>query len=83
MERTEILPRLRGVLEESSTQPIDWSRLSEETTVESLGFDSLSILDVLYGIEQEFDVELDAGDVMDLKTVGELVTLLAERAAAA
>ncbi len=82
MEPSEILPRLRGVLEESSTQPVDWDQLSLDTTVESLGFDSLSILDVLYGIEQEFGVELDAGDVMDLKTVGELATLLADRDAA-
>ena len=51
----------------------------EETTVESLGFDSLSILDVLYGIEQEFGIELDAGDVMDLKTVGELIAVMANR----
>ncbi len=83
MERSELLARLRGVLEDSATEPIDWSVLSEETTVESLGFDSLSILDVLYGIEQEFGIELDASDVMDLQTVGELVTLLAERSAAA
>jgi acyl carrier protein len=80
MERQEILGRLRGVLEASSTQPIDWSSLSEATTVASLGFDSLSILDVLYGIEQEFGIELDAGDVIDLRTVGELVTLLEARA---
>lgn len=81
MDRQEILGRLRGVLESSSTQPIDWSALSEDTTVASLGFDSLSILDVLYGIEQEFGIELDAGDVIDLQTVGELVAVLADRAA--
>jgi acyl carrier protein len=72
---------LAGVLEASSTQPIDWGALSEDTTVASLGFDSLSILDVLYGIEQEFGIELDAGDVIDLETVGQLVTVLEERAA--
>ena len=76
-----MLGQLRGVLEESSTQPIDWTALSTETTIESLGFDSLSILDVLYGIEQEFGIELDAGDVIDLKTVGELLAVMAKRAA--
>jgi len=81
MDRNEVLARLRGVLEESSTEPIDWSQLAETSTVASLGFDSLSILDVLYGIEQEFGVELDAGDVIDLETVGELVALVGERAA--
>lgn len=81
MERLEILGRLRGVLESSSTRPIDWSALSEATTVAELGFDSLSILDVLYGIEQELGIELDAGDVIDLATVGELVTVLEQRTA--
>lgn len=81
MERGETLERLRGVLADSSTQAVDWSVLSPAMTVESLGFDSLSILDVLYGIEQEFGVGLDAGDVMDLKTVGDLIDVMAAKAA--
>jgi len=76
-----MLERLRGVLQDSSTQPVDWAALSVETTVESLGFDALSILDVLYGIEQEFGVELEAGDVIDLETVGQLMDVMVEKAA--
>lgn len=82
MAKSEMLDRLRGVLESSSTQSIDWSQLSEETIVESLGFDSLSILDVLYGIEQEFGIELDAGHVLDVETVGELLAVMAKGAEA-
>lgn len=81
MDRNETLDRLREVLESSVTQPVDWAALSADTTVEELGFDSLSILDVLYGIEQEFGIELDAGDVMDLKTVGDLMDVMAAKAA--
>lgn len=81
MDMQDTLNRLREVLESSTTQVVDWSALSAETTVESLGFDSLSILDVLYGIEQEFGIELDAGDVMDLKTVGDLMNVMAAKAA--
>lgn len=80
MDTKETLNRLREVLENSSTQVVDWAALSAETTVESLGFDSLSILDVLYGIEQEFGIELDAGDVMDLGTVGDLMNVMAAKA---
>jgi acyl carrier protein len=81
MDRNEMLQRLRGVLRDSSTQPVDWAALTAETTVAALGFDSLSILDVLYGIEQEIGVELEAGDVMDLKTVGQLIDVMVEKAA--
>ena len=81
MDPNDTLRRLREVLEDSSTQVVDWTALSAETTVESLGFDSLSILDVLYGIEQKFGIELDAGDVMDLATVGDLIDVMAVKAA--
>lgn len=79
MRREEILERLKGVMEEAATRPIDWSEAGDATPLESLGFDSLAILDVLYGVEQEFEIEVDAEDVADLETLGELLAALEER----
>jgi acyl carrier protein len=79
MKREEILERLKGVMEEAATVPIDWSTASDSSALESMGFDSLAILDVLYGVEQEFDIEIDAEEVADLRTLGELLTALEER----
>lgn len=79
MKREEILERLKGVMEEAATEPIDWSKVEASTSLEGLGFDSLAILDVLYGVEQEFEIEVDAEEVTDLETLGELLTALEER----
>lgn len=79
MRREEILERLKGVMEEAATEPIDWAEVEDSTPLESLGFDSLAILDVLYGVEQEFEIEIDAEEVADLETLGELVAALEER----
>jgi len=79
MKREEILERLKGVMEEAATEPIDWSKAEESTTLEGLGFDSLAILDVLYGVEQEFEIEVDAEEVAGLETLGELLSALEER----
>ncbi len=79
MDRGEILERLRSIMAEASSEAIDWDEVGESTPLESLGFDSLSILDVIYGVEQEFSIEVDAAALADLETVGELLSVLQER----
>ncbi len=76
--RTEILERLRDVLQESAVEERDWAAVTSETTIESLGFDSLTILDVLYDVEEEFGVALEPKRVVKTRTVGEIVHLLLE-----
>ncbi|MGH9465499.1 MAG: acyl carrier protein [Thermoanaerobaculia bacterium] len=79
MDRGEILERLRTIMAEASSEAIVWDEVSETTPLEQLGFDSLSILDVLYGVEQEFEIEIDAAQLADFETVGELIAALQER----
>jgi acyl carrier protein len=79
MDRGEILERLRKIMAEASSEAIAWDEVSETTPLEQLGFDSLSILDVLYGVEQEFEIEIDAAQLADFETVGELIGALQER----
>jgi acyl carrier protein len=75
----EILERLGRVIEESSVEDVDWSKVDENTTIDSLGFDSLAILDLLYDIEQEFGISIDAKDVVDVRTVGAMASLIDKR----
>lgn len=79
MERQEIYDRLGKILRDSTASEVDWSQVSEETTIESLGFDSLTILDLLFDIDEEFGLETSAKDILDIGTVGEMVTFLEER----
>lgn len=79
MDRGEILERLRTIMAEASSEAIAWDKVDDATPLEQLGFDSLSILDVLYGVEQEFEIEIDAAQLADFETVGELIEALRER----
>ena len=76
-----IIDRLRDLLRESSEEDLDWDQIGAETTIESLGIDSLSILDLLYDVDQEFDIHLEAAEVIDKRTLGEIAELLKERGA--
>ena len=75
----EILECLGKVIRESSVEDVDWSKVDENTTIDSLGFDSLAILDLLYDVEQEFGVSIDAKDVVHIRTVGAMASLIDKR----
>ena len=47
--------------------------LTEETTFESLGADSLDLMDMVMTFEDEFGVEIDTEAIGDLKTIGSVV----------
>jgi acyl carrier protein len=80
MTRSEILEQLGSVIEESSVEDVDWSTVTENHTLESFGFDSLAVLDLIFDLESEFGVQINAEDILGMKTVGELVTFLETRA---
>ena len=48
----------------------------ETTFVDDLGADSLDLFQVIMGIEEEFDIEIDAEDTEDIKTVEQAVELI-------
>jgi acyl carrier protein len=80
MTRDEIFQQLGSVIEESSVEDVDWSTVTEENTLESFGFDSLAVLDLIFDLEAEFSVQIKAEEVLEMKTVGELVTFLESKA---
>ena len=53
---------------------IDADSITEDTTfVDDLGADSLDIFQIIMGIEEEYDIELDNDSVEQIQTVGEAV----------
>lgn len=53
---------------------IDADSITEETTfVDDLGADSLDIFQIIMGIEEEYDIELDNESVEQIQTVGDAV----------
>ena len=53
---------------------IDADSITEDTTfVDDLGADSLDIFQIIMGIEEEYDIELDDESVEQIQTVGDAV----------
>ncbi|MEU5977241.1 phosphopantetheine-binding protein [Streptomyces sp. NPDC047315] len=52
--------------------------LDADTTFSSIGLSSLQIADIVYGIEDDFDIQFDESRAAGIKTVGELVKLAEE-----
>ena len=53
---------------------IDADSITEDTTfVDDLGADSLDIFQIIMGIEEEYDIELDNESVEQIQTAGDAV----------
>lgn len=53
---------------------IDADSITEDTTfVDDLGADSLDIFQIIMGIEEEYDIELNNESVEQIQTVGDAV----------
>ncbi len=56
---------------------VDTKEITLETTfLEDLGADSLDIYQIVMGIEQEFDITIEAEEAEKISTVGEALNLL-------
>ena len=76
MDTNQIIERLRKIMEKTSKAAVDWKTVNGNTAIASLGFDSLSILDLIYDIQQEFGLEFEAEQMVGVKTVSQLAEFL-------
>ncbi|MEM7351296.1 MAG: acyl carrier protein [Acidobacteriota bacterium] len=76
MQSRDILERLGGVIAESAAEEVDWSSVTADTTVEAFGFDSLSVLDLIFDLDQEFGTEIEAAELLKMVTLGDLINYL-------
>ena len=66
------LENIKAIIE--SVLNIDADSITEDTTfVDDLGADSLDIFQIIMGIEEEYDIELDNESVEQIQTVGDAV----------
>ena len=64
--------KLQGII--ADVLNVDASDITMETTfVDDLGPDSLDIFQIIMGIEEEFDIEIDNDDAEKIVTVGDAV----------
>jgi acyl carrier protein len=59
----------------------DASQITRSATFEELDIDSLDLVELAQIVEEEYGVVLKGEDMKELKTVGDAIDLIAERAA--
>ena len=75
--KEQIEERVFKALEEFGAEP---DQLSRDAEFEALDVDSLDLVELAQIVEDEYGVELKGDDVKDVKTVGEVIDLVAEKA---
>lgn len=59
---------------------VDASEVTMDTTfVDDLGADSLDVFQILMGVEEEFDIEIDQEDAENIVSVGDAVQAIRNR----
>lgn len=57
-------------------QKIDISNLKEEDSLQSLGLDSLDLVEVMLSIEDELSIEFTSEEIANLSTLKDVVKLI-------
>ena len=77
--RDAVQTRVFAALEEFGAEP---DEITLEATFEALDVDSLDLVELGQIVQEEYGVEIKGEDMPKLKTVGDAVDLIADRAGA-
>ncbi len=81
MTRDEIVVGLRDLLTRQEQVKADVSSITEHTRLDRIGFDSISILDFIYDVEDRFHVQTEIADLVTMERVSDLIDYLEVRLA--
>lgn len=79
--REDLVAELKNLLRRIDKLQVDVDGLTEETRIDSVGFDSLSILEFMYEVESHFGVEMEVSDLVEMEVLGDLVDHVAGKLA--
>ena len=73
MNRDQIVDTLKSLLGQQEKISIDLSSINEETRIDRIGFDSISILDFMYEVEEKFQTRIEVADLVRMEIVRDLI----------
>jgi len=82
MTKEEITSELRELLRKQKQLKADIDAITMETRFDQIGFDSLSILDFMYEVENSFGAFPEMAELVKMQKVDDLVEFLATHAKA-
>ena len=77
--RAELIATLKKLLGRNERLQVDLASIGEDTRIRDVGFDSLSILDLMYDIESEFGIQMEVTDLVDMEHVRDLLDYVQSR----
>jgi acyl carrier protein len=82
MTKEEITSELRELLRKQKQLKVDVDAVGVDTRFDQIGFDSLSILDFMYEVENRFGTFPEMAELVKMQQVDDLVEFLAAHAPA-
>lgn len=79
MTHDDILAGLKELLQRHKQIKADPAALTLDTRIDQIGFDSLSILDFIYDIEDRFRIQTQMAELVGMTTVGDLIRYVEAR----
>ena len=76
MDRTDITAKMKELLAKQKHFNADLDAINESVKLDSIGFDSITIMDFMYDVEAEFDIQTEIADLVKLETVGDMLDYL-------
>jgi acyl carrier protein len=73
MNRDQITDTLKSLLRQQDKIKIDVNSIGEETRIDRIGFDSISILDFMYEVENRFNTRMEVADLVRMEVVRDLI----------
>jgi len=77
MTREQITAALRDLIGQQNSVTVEG--LTEDTRINDVGFDSLSVLDFMYDMENRFNLRLEVNEMVELDRIRDLIDLLEKK----
>lgn len=77
MTREQITAALRELIGQQNSVTV--KGLTEDTRINDVGFDSLSVLDFMYDMENRFNLRLEVNEMVELDRIRDLIDLLEKK----
>lgn len=75
-----VFERIKELIVQEMNIPAEKVSL-ESKIAEDLGADSIDAIELIMGVEEEFDIEISDDEAMNIKTIGDLVDVINKQTA--